>query len=212
MVLYSEELFDLGASRLGDVLRGRYPWEILDTIGQMVLALGEMLSPRLFRRISENVWVALDADISPAAEIRGPCIIGAHTEVRHGAYIRGSALIGDRCVIGNATEVKNAVLFDGVTAPHYNYIGDSILGRGVHLGAGVILSNLRCDGAPVVVKDTPPIETARRKLGGMLGDGCEIGCHTVINPGTVLGRGCRVRPLVSVTGVWAAGSHIRGGR
>ncbi len=211
MTLFSEELFDLAASRLGDAMRERYPWEILAELDKIITTLGEALPGRAYRRIGKEVWVARDAYISREACIVGPCIIGAGTEIRRGAYIRGTALIGDGCVIGNATEIKNAVLFDRVTAPHFNYIGDAVLGRGVHLGAGVILSNLRGDRREVVVRACPPIATGRRKLGAMVGDACEIGCNAVLNPGVVLGRGCRVYPLTSVSGVWKADSVVRAG-
>ncbi len=211
MTILSEELFDLSASRLGEEMRGEVPWAVLDGLAARIMALGETLPARLYRRVGDMVWVARSAQVSKHATLGGPCIIGADCEVRRGAYIRGAALIGDGCVVGNSTEIKNAVLFDHVAAPHFNYIGDSVVGRGVHLGAGVILSNLRSDGKNVIIRTDPPQDTGRRKLGGLIGDDCELGCHAVINPGCVLGRGCVVYPLTSVTGVWRTDSRVRGG-
>ncbi len=209
MGLCSETFFDLSRSRLGSVLEGIYPWAILADLRALLISLGERLPSRGFWRVGEDVWIARDAKVSDSAEIVGPCIIGEGAEVRRGAYIRGAALIGNRCVVGNASEIKNAILFDGATAPHFNYIGDSIVGADVHLGAGVILSNLRGDREEVIVRATPPIPTGRRKCGAVIGDKCEIGCGAVVNPGTVIGRGSTVYPLVSVSGVWADGSRIR---
>ncbi len=211
MRLYSENLFDLTATRVGEMLRGRHPWELLGMLGVVITALGESLPRDAFEKRGENVWISRSARVASDAVVLGPAIIDMGTEIRHGAYIRGSALIGQNCVIGNSTEVKNAIFMDGATAPHFNYVGDSVLGRGVHLGAGVILSNLRGDGREVIIRTTPPIETHRRKVGAMLGDGVNIGCNAVINPGTILGRYTRVLPLVSVTGVWEAESLIRTG-
>ncbi len=210
MALHSEDLLDLDGCLGGEMMRAVPPWEVLDTLGARICALGETLPTRLYRRVADTIWVARSARVAESACLAGPCIIGEGAEIRHCAYIRGTALIGKGCVIGNSTEVKNAILFDGASAPHFNYIGDSILGCGVHLGAGVILSNLRSDGSAVVVRIDPPVDTGRRKLGAVIGDGCEIGCHAVLNPGVILGRGCRVYPLTSVTGAWAANSHIGG--
>ena len=156
----------------------------------------------------ESVWIAKTAKVSPAANITGPCIIGPETEVRPGAFIRGNALVGAGCVVGNSTELKNVILFDGVQAPHYNYVGDSILGYKAHMGAGSITSNVKSDKTLVVVTDgKEQVETGRKKVGAMLGDGVEVGCNSVLNPGTVIGKGASVYPLSSVRGVIPA-RHI----
>ncbi len=207
-----DALFDLEKTRLGEVLRGMQPWEVLGELEEVIAALGETLHAEEYEHVGDGIWISHTARVDRDARIEGPCIIGARSEVRKGAFIRGSALIGDGCVVGNSTEVKNAVFFDGAKAPHFNYVGDSLLGHRVHLGAGAVLSNLRCDGGRVVIRTAPPVTTLRRKVGAMIGDGCEVGCHAVINPGTILGRGCMVFPLTSVRGVHAAGSRIGGWR
>ena len=185
-----------------------YPWQALEGIGNFILTLGESLSPEEYDRVGECVWIAKTAKVSPAANITGPCIIGPETEVRPGAFIRGNALVGAGCVVGNSTELKNVILFDGVQAPHYNYVGDSILGYTAHMGAGSITSNVKSDKTLVVVSDGKErVETGRKKVGAMLGDGVEIGCNSVLNPGTVIGKGASVYPLSSVRGVIPAG-HI----
>lgn len=210
MELKSEYLLDLSHTMAGELLAGEYPWEILGDLADLIRAIGRQLSRDDYTELSPDLWVAKNVRVSPGASLSAPLIVCAGTEIRHGAYLRGSALIGEGCVIGNSTEIKNAILFDGVKVPHFNYIGDSILGYRVHLGAGAVLSNVRCDGAKVIVRSDPPITTARRKLGAVLGDGCEVGCHAVINPGTILGRGSTVYPLTSVSGVYPDGSRIRG--
>ena len=210
MELKSEYLLDLNHTMVGELLAGEYPWEILGDLSDLIRAIGRQLSRDDYTELSPDLWVAKNVRVSPGASLTAPLIVCAGTEIRHGAYLRGSALIGEGCVIGNSTEIKNAILFDGVKVPHFNYIGDSILGYLVHLGAGAVLSNVRCDGAKVIVRSDSPITTARRKLGAILGDGCEVGCHAVINPGTVLGRGSTVYPLTSVSGVYPDGSRIRG--
>lgn len=210
MELKSEYLLDLNHTMVGELLAGEYPWEILGDLADLIRAIGRQLSRDDYTELSPDLWVARNVRVSPGASLVAPLIVCAGTEIRHGAYLRGSALIGEGCVIGNSTEIKNAILFDGVKVPHFNYIGDSVLGYRVHLGAGAVLSNVRCDGAKVIVRSDPPITTARRKLGAVLGDGCEVGCHAVINPGTVLGRGSTVYPLTSVSGVYPDGSRIRG--
>ncbi len=211
MCIYSEELFDLSGSLLGHAMRGRHPWEILADLAVRIMVCGETLPEERYERRGDGVWIARSARVHPSAIIEGPCIIGEGSEVRPDGYIRGAVLIGAGCVVGHATEVKNAVFFDGATAPHFNYVGDSIIGCGAHLGAGAILSNLRHDGNTVVVKSDPPVDTCRRKLGGMIGDHSSVGCNAVLNPGTVLGRNTQVLPLASVGGVWAAGSRIGAG-
>ena len=209
---HSEQWLDLTHTMAADVLAGECPWEILADLSDLIRAWGQTLSRDDYTEITPGVFLARDVRVSPTATIVGPCIVGAGSEIRSGAFLRGSTLIGRGCVIGNSTEVKNAILFDGVKAPHFNYIGDSILGFGAHLGAGAILSNMRCDGAPIVLRTTPPISTKRRKLGSVIGDGCEIGCHAVLNPGTILGRGSIVYPLTSVRGVHPEGSRLTGTR
>ena len=209
---HSEQWLDLTHTMAADVLAGECPWEILADLSDLICAWGQTLSRDDYTEITPGVFLARDVRVSPTATIAGPCIVGAGSEIRSGAFLRGSTLIGRGCVIGNSTEVKNAILFDGVKAPHFNYIGDSILGFGAHLGAGAILSNMRCDGAPIVLRTTPPISTKRRKLGSVIGDGCEIGCHAVLNPGTILGRGSIVYPLTSVRGVHPEGSRLTGVR
>ncbi len=204
-----EQLFDLSHTIIGNVIEGMLPWDVLGELDELIHVIGESL-PEEYERHGDGIWISRKARIAPGAVVEGPCVIGA-SEIRNGGYIRGSALIGDGCVVGNSTEVKNALFFDGAKAPHFNYVGDSILGYRTHLGAGTILSNVRCDGGRVVVRTAPPV-TTRRKLGAMLGDNCEVGCQCVLNPGTVLGRGCTVFPLTSVRGVWASGSRISGGR
>ena len=184
------------------------PWQALEGIGDFILTLGESLSPVEYDRVGESVWIAKTAKVSPASNITGPCIIGPETEVRPGAFIRGNALVGAGCVVGNSTELKNVILFDGVQAPHYNYVGDSILGYKAHMGAGSITSNVKSDKTLVVVSDGKErVETGRKKVGAMLGDGVEVGCNSVLNPGTVIGKGASVYPLSSVRGVIPAG-HI----
>ena len=209
---HSEQWLDLTHTMAADVLAGECPWEILADLSDLIRAWGQTLSRDDYTEITPGVFLARDVRVSPTATIAGPCIVGAGSEIRSGAFLRGSTLIGRGCVIGNSTEVKNAILFDGVKAPHFNYIGDSILGFGAHLGAGAILSNMRCAGAPIVLRTTPPISTKRRKLGSVIGDGCEIGCHAVLNPGTILGRGSIVYPLTSVRGVHPDGSRLTGVR
>lgn len=196
-------LFDISKTIAGDLFENtRYPWEVLDKIGDFIIRLGETLSPDEYEKNGDNIWIAKDAVVYPSAYIAGPCIIGHKTEVRPGAFIRGNALVGDGCVVGNSTELKNVILFDGVQVPHYNYVGDSVLGYKAHMGAGSITSNVKSDKTPVVIKDgREEINTGRKKVGAMLGDGVEIGCNSVLNPGTVIGRGSSVYPVMSVRGV-----------
>ena len=208
-----EELFDLTHTRAGSYLAGfTYPWEALAGIGELIRQLGPELGEE-FTETAPEVWVHKTATVAPTAYLGAPCIIGAGTEVRHGAFIRGSALVGDHCVVGNSAELKNVILFDNVQTPHYNYVGDSILGYKAHMGAGSITSNVKSDKTPVVVRDgTQQAETGRKKVGAMLGDHVEIGCNSVLNPGTVVGRNSRVYPLSSVRGTVPADSiYKRGG-
>lgn len=195
-------LYDLSRTAARPLLENlTYPWEALPLIGSFILELGKTLSEDEYELRGENVWVAKSAKLYPNIYIAGPAIIGPNTEVRPGAFIRGNALIGAGCVVGNSTEIKNAILFDGAQCPHYNYIGDSILGYKSHTGAGAITSNLKQDHSNVtILADGERVETAMRKFGAMLGDGVEVGCGSVLNPGTVIGRGARVYPLSMVRG------------
>lgn len=183
------------------------PWEALDGIKAFILELGPTLPKDEYDEVSENVWIAKDANVFPSAYIAGPCIIGHRTEVRHCAFIRGSALVGENCVIGNSTEVKNAIIFDNVQVPHYNYVGDSILGYRSHMGAGSVTSNVKSDKTLVTVRDGAEIiETGRKKFGAILGDHVEVGCNSVLNPGTVVGKNTNIYPLSRVRGLVPEGS------
>lgn len=180
----------------------RYPWQALAGLKDFIVRLGKTLSAEEYSEVSPSVWVHKTAKIAPTAFIGSPCIVGENTEVRHCAFIRGSALIGKGCVVGNSTELKNVILSDGVQVPHYNYVGDSILGYKAHMGAGSITSNVKSDKTPVTVKDGDErIETGLKKFGAMLGDFAEVGCNSVLNPGTVIGRNSSVYPLSCVRGV-----------
>jgi NDP-sugar pyrophosphorylase family protein len=196
------------ASRAYDWLCGFvYPWEALSGIGEMICEMGNNLLLEEFDHPRENVWIAKSAKVAPTAWIDGPCIIDQNAEIRHCAFIRGSTLIGKGAVVGNSTELKNCILFDGVQVPHYNYVGDSILGYRAHMGAGAITSNVKSDKTPVVVRgDGLSIETGRKKFGAMLGDFVEVGCNSVLNPGTVIGSHSNVYPLSSVRGCIPANS------
>jgi NDP-sugar pyrophosphorylase family protein len=178
-----------------------YPWEALPRLQAYIRALGSQLPAGEYEQIAPEVWVARDAVIAPSAALNGPCIIDHETEVRHCAFIRGSALVGKNAVVGNSTELKNVLLFDRVQVPHYNYVGDSILGYRAHMGAGAITSNVKSDKQAVTLRvGELRIETGMRKLGAILGDGVEIGCNSVLNPGTIIGRECIVYPTSCVRG------------
>ena len=202
------ELFDLKRTIAADYLRNfTYPFEALKGISELIIHLGESLDANIYERKGENIWVAKSAKVAPTAFLGGPCIIGEHTEVRHCAFIRGSALVGNGCVVGNSVELKNVIIFDDVQVPHYNYVGDSILGYHSHMGAGSITSNVKADKTNVVIKsETDSIETGLKKVGAFLGDYAEIGCNSVLNPGTVIGRNSNVYPLSMVRGVVPANS------
>ena len=194
-------LYDLSHTRASDYLAGfQYPWEALKGIKDLILALGKTLGAE-YTEVAENIWVHKTAVIAPTAYLGAPCIIGAGTEVRHCAFIRGSALVGDGCVVGNSTELKNVILFDGVQVPHYNYVGDSILGYKAHMGAGSVTSNVKSDKSLVVIHGEQEIPTGQKKVGAMLGDFVEVGCNSVLNPGTVIGRKSSVYPTSCVRGV-----------
>ena len=201
MNLHTIGLFDLSRTLAGDYLaRFIYPWQALDGIKDLILALGPALGEDYEER-APQVWVHKTAEIAPTAYLGAPCIIGPHTEVRHCAFIRGSALVGAGCVVGNSVELKNVILFDGVQVPHYNYVGDSILGYKSHMGAGAITSNVKSDKTLVTVRDGEEnIETGRKKFGAILGDCVEVGCNSVLNPGTVIGPHSNVYPLSCVRG------------
>lgn len=207
------ELFDLTHTAAGEYLANfEYPWEALGGIKEMIKNLGNCLDKNEYNEIGENVWVHKTARIAATAFIGAPCIIGAETEVRHCAFIRGSALIGSGCVIGNSVEVKNAIIFDSVQVPHFNYVGDSILGYRSHMGAGSVTSNVKSDKTLVRVKNGDEIiETGLKKFGAMLGDFVEVGCNSVLNPGTVIGRNTNIYPLSCVRGVIEADSIFKTG-
>ena len=201
-----QELFDLNHTLAADYLSDfTFPWEALKGIKEMILALGKTLGED-YREISETVWVHKTAVVAPTAYLGAPCIIGPGTEVRHCAFIRGSALVGENCVVGNSVELKNVILFDNVQTPHYNYVGDSILGYKAHMGAGSVTSNVKSDKSLVVIHGQENIPTGLKKVGAMLGDFVEVGCNSVLNPGTVVGRSSNIYPLSSVRGVVPANS------
>lgn len=211
MKLTINDLYDLTHTKACDYLKQfTYPWEALAGIQDMILEIGKTLSLDEFDHPSEDVWIAKDAKVFDSAFIVGPCIIGHNTEVRQCAFIRGSALVGDNCVVGNSTELKNVIIFDTVQVPHYNYVGDSILGYKSHMGAGSITSNVKSDKSLVVIKNEgEEIKTERKKVGAMVGDGVEVGCNSVLNPGTVIGRNSNVYPVSCVRGVIPANSIFK---
>ena len=206
------DLFDLEHTIAAELFEGKtYPWEVLDDIKEFILKLGPTLPADEYDNPSEGVWVAKDAKVFPSAYLGSPCIIDHEAEVRHCAFIRGSAIVGKNAVVGNSVELKNVVLFDNVQTPHYNYVGDSVLGYKSHMGAGSITSNVKSDKTLVVVKsDEEQIATGRKKFGAMLGDFVEVGCNSVLNPGTVIGRHTNVYPTSSVRGVISADSIFKG--
>ena len=212
MNLKTDGLFDLSHSLAGEYLaRFEYPWQALDGIKELILSLGPALGDGYEER-APQVWVHETAKIAPTAFLGAPCIIGPGTEVRHCAFIRGSALVGASCVVGNSVELKNVILFDNVQTPHYNYVGDSILGYKSHMGAGSITSNVKSDKTLVVVKNEgEKIETGRKKFGAILGDFVEVGCNSVLNPGTVIGPRSNVYPVSCVRGAIPADSIYKTG-
>ena len=207
------DLFDLSHTVASDYLsQFEYPWEALSGISDLIISLGKTLSPDEYESPSENVWIHKSAKVFPSAYIGGPCIIGAETEVRHCAFIRGSALVGKNCVVGNSAELKNVIIFDNVKTPHYNYVGDSILGYKSHMGAGSITSNVKSDKTNVVIKNGEEnIETGIKKIGAMLGDFVEVGCNSVLNPGTIVGRNSNIYPTSCVRGVIPSDSIYKTG-
>ena len=202
MELSTTHLLDLSHTLAGEYLKQFvYPWQALEGISDLILTLGAALPEEDYDHPLPGVWVHKSAQVAPTAYLGAPCIIGPETEVRHGAFVRGSALVGASCVVGNSVELKNVILFDGVQTPHYNYVGDSILGYKSHMGAGSITSTVKSDKTLVAVRDGERrIETGRKKFGAVLGDYVEIGCNSVLNPGTVIGRDTHVYPVSSVRG------------
>ena len=206
------DLYDLNHTLAGNYLSGfEYPWQALGGIKNLILTLGPQLGPD-YTELSPTVWVHKTAVVAPTAFLGAPCIIGAGTEVRHCAFIRGSALVGENCVVGNSVELKNVSLFDNVQVPHYNYVGDSILGYKAHMGAGSVTSNVKSDKTLVVVKNGDvQIPTGLKKFGAMLGDFVEVGCNSVLNPGTVIGRHSNIYPTSCVRGMVPANSIFKTG-
>lgn len=198
-----KELLDLNQTIAAELFEGKtYPWEVLPEIGKFIVKLGNTLSEEEYEKVGENVWIAKSAKVAPSAFINGPAIIGKNTEVRHCAFVRGNALVGEGCVVGNSVELKNVVIFNSVQVPHYNYVGDSVLGYKSHMGAGSITSNVKSDKTLVVVKGKDQrIETGLKKFGAMLGNYVEVGCNSVLNPGTVIGCNSNIYPVSCVRGV-----------
>ena len=207
--LLIKNMYDLNETIAAELFEGLdYPWEALPKIGDFIVKLGQTLPLDEYDQVVENVWIAKSAKVFPSAYINGPAIIGKDAEVRHCAFIRGNAIVGEGAVVGNSTELKNVVLFNKVQVPHYNYVGDSILGYKAHMGAGSITSNVKADKQLVKVHvGGENIETGLKKFGAMVGDNVEVGCNSVLNPGTIIGRGASVYPLSSVRGTVPAG-HI----
>ena len=205
-------LYDLSKTIAGAYLgQFEYPWEALARIADEIKRIGALLDPDIFEKRGEDIWVARSATVAASASLNGPLIVDENAEIRHCAFVRGSAIVGKGAVVGNSTELKNVILFDGVQVPHYNYVGDSILGYKSHMGAGSITSNVKSDKTLVVVKDRfdtkEEIATGRKKFGAMLGDYVEVGCNSVLNPGTVIGRNASIYPVSRVRGVIPA-DHI----
>ena len=206
-----KDLFDLEKTIAAELFAGKtYPWEALEDISGFIMKLGPTLDPALYEQRGEDIWVGRDAVVFPSAYLSGPLIIDRGAEVRHCAFIRGSAVVGKNAVVGNSVELKNVVLFDNVQTPHYNYVGDSVLGYKAHMGAGSITSNVKSDKTPVVVKGDVEIPTGRKKFGAVLGDFVEVGCNSVLNPGTVIGRHTNIYPVSCVRGVIPADSIYKG--
>jgi len=206
--LQISELFDLEHTIAKELFEGKtYPWEALSELSEFIKKIGPTLPKEEYDQIGDDVWVAKSANIFPSAHLGGPLIIGKNTEIRQCAFIRGCAIVGDNCVVGNSTELKGSILFDNVQAPHYNYVGDSIIGYKSHTGAGVITSNLKSDKSIVYISfNGDKVNTERKKLGAIIGDNVEVGCNSVLNPGTVIGRGTNVYPLSMVRGYVAPNS------
>lgn len=202
------EMFDLNQTNAKDIFEGvTYPWEVLSKIGTFIIEYGKTLSKDEYDEVEEHVWIAKSATIAPTAYIHGPAIIGKNTEVRHCAFIRGNAFVGENCVIGNSTELKNVLIFNSVQVPHYNYVGDSVLGYHSHMGAGSITSNVKSDKTLVTINTgDEKIETGLKKFGAILGDYVEVGCGSVLNPGSIIGSHTNIYPLSMVRGMIRANS------
>ena len=210
MIPKIKDLFSLENTIAASLFDGaEYPWEVLDKISDYIIELGKTLDPELYENRGNNVYVARDAKVFDSAYIAGPCIIDSGAEVRHCAFIRGNAIVGEGAVVGNSTELKNVILFNKVQVPHYNYVGDSVLGNHAHMGAGAVCSNLKADGKGVVVRGDENIDTGLRKFGGMLADNADIGCGCILNPGTVVGKNTSVYPLTALRGVYPANSIVK---
>ena len=212
MIYKISDLYDLNETIAAELFDGKtYPWEVLADIGDFILKLGPTLPAEEFDHPAEDIWIHKSVSVAKTATLTGPLIIDADTEVRPGAFVRGKAIVGKNCVVGNSTELKNVVLFNTVQVPHYNYVGDSVLGTHSHMGAGSITSNVKSDKTLVVVKDEEEqIETGLKKFGAMIGDYVEVGCNSVLNPGTVIGRNTNIYPLSSVRGVIPSNSIFKG--
>ena len=198
-----QNLYDLSQTIASSLFKDvTYPWEVLPKIKDFIIALGNTLDTHIYEKKGENIWISKSAKVAPTAYISGPVIIGEETEIRHCAFIRGNAIVGNHCVVGNSTELKNVILFNNVQVPHYNYVGDSILGYRSHMGAGSITSNVKSDKKLVIVKSGAEcMETGLKKFGAMIGDNVEVGCNSVLNPGTVIGKNSNIYPLSCVRGV-----------
>lgn len=198
----TKKLYNLEKTVAKELLSSfEYPWQALSEIKNFITEMGKSLDKSLFDEISPNVWVAKSAKISPSAHIEGPCIIDENAQVRQCAFIRGGVIVGKECVVGNSTEMKNCIIFDNVQIPHFNYVGDSVLGYKAHLGAGAVTSNVKSDKTLVTIKNgEEKIETGLKKFGAMVGDFTEVGCNSVLCPGTVLGKNCTIYPLSRVRG------------
>ncbi len=204
------ELFTLEESLAGEYLKQfTYPWEALSGIHDLILAIGPTLPKDRYEEVSEHVWVAKSAKVFPSAYLGAPCIIGENTQVRHCAFVRGDALVGDNCVVGNSCELKNVIIFNNSEVPHYNYVGDAILGFHAHMGAGSITSNIRSDRKNIIVHGRVNYETGRRKIGAILGDWTEVGCNAVLNPGTIVGQRSMVYPTTCARGVIPSDSIVK---
>ena len=203
-----KNLYNLEETIAAKIFEGvTYPWEVLPKIGDFIIKLGSTLSKEEYDKVGEDIWIEKSATVAPTAYIKGPAIIGKNAEIRHCAFIRGKAIVGEGAVVGNSTELKNVILFNKVQVPHYNYVGDSILGYKAHMGAGAITSNVKSDKKLVVIKNgTDKMETGLKKVGAMLGDNVEVGCGSVLNPGTIIGKNSNIYPLSSVRGVVAENS------
>ena len=206
--LKNKNLFNMDETMAADIFEGtEFPWEVLGKIKDFIIKLGATLSEEDYDKVGDNVWIAKTATVAPTASINGPCIIGKGTEVRQCAFIRGNAIVGENCVVGNSTELKNVILFNNVQVPHYNYVGDSILGYKSHMGAGSITSNVKSDKTNVTLRyEGDIIETGLKKMGAILGNYVEVGCNSVLNPGTIIGSNTNVYPLSMVRGYIPRGS------